>query len=899
MIRKLTIRRKLLISVVIACLIPFITGIFYIKTRTESWLFNNNLKESKLLVEQTAQYVDGSVLIAMQNMVKMIAEDERLIYVDPKINNYLDYDKESSVPAETESERQITGLFRSAVETNDIVTFISYGTGFGGYIEYPQFRPSGPYDPRERSWYTETLKKGGSLLSEPYQTKMTKELVVSINDIVHNGQATVGVVCLTISLDNLMKKLGSITYGESGYVLIVSPQGKIINSPKNTDWLLKPYEETGIGSLDDLKQKSGGSFEGMVDGVDSILTVYTSSESSWTYVVVNDKSEVLGYSKSLSGLLVAILALSSGIMIILVTLIADYITRPVAALTVAIKKMSNFDFDSYEHSDIIKFTDSQDEIGEISRVLVSMQDNFLELQSSLKSMDEEIRSIKVEETQIRRVTLSKNNPLGGIAASVNALLDKVAGYITCIREINQEISDKNGLLTASEEELITQLDEINEQKEKIYFLAEHDSLTDLPNRRNFIRQVEVRMQNDSHGAIILINIDNFKNINDTWGHIIGDKVLIAIAEQLKKFVQKNVFVSRFGGDEFLILFECQENTGELPLFVDLVFRTFNDPIDIDGIIFNIEFSMGISRFPEDSMNFDQIMMNADLALHTVKRSGKHHYAFFNLGMENHLRQKNEVKTILQHALNNDGFKMVYQPKVSLDSGTIVGYEALVRLKDYNLSPGTFIQTAEEYGMIIPLGRVVTQKVIEQMARWREQGMKAQEVSINFCALQLYDADYIDFLFSCLRQNDISPELIQIEITEHIFIDNKALAISFMDQLRKAGVKIALDDFGAEYSSLNFLSTLPVDTLKFDQEMNLRLLSLKEPSVMEKLVAFVHSLKLPIVAEGIETLEQVLCMKGSGCDVIQGYYFSRPVEADEVPELDTMVYVLEEKQKLQK
>jgi len=893
MIRKLTIRRKLWISVLTASLVPFIIGMVYIKIQTESWLYHNNLEQSKILIEQAATYVDESVLFNMKNMTKLLTLDERIINVDKDINRYTEYNPATFIPTQTESERQITYLFKSVVDMNNIITFISYGTKTGGYIEYPVFKPNGPYDPRERDWYRKAVENNGVIISEPYQTKMTKELVISIDDVVRKNESIVGAVSLTISLDNIMEKLSKINYGKSGYIIAVSPKGTIINSPKNSKWLLKPYESIGIGSFEDLQKNNGNTFEGLIKEVESVLTVYTSSTSGWTYVAAIDKSEVLGSSKSLSGLLALMLFGTSIATIIFVTIIANYITRPILNLTHAIKRMSKFDFDTYEHKDIIGFTKSRDEIGEISQTLVGMQNNFLELKSSLKTMDEDIQSINVGETAICRVTLSENNPLGGIATSVNGLLDKVDSYVEYIWDINQQISEKNDLLTASEEELITQLDEINMQKEKIHFFAEHDALTKLPNRQSLKQHAESSICKDCEGAIILIDMDNFKSINDTLGHILGDEVLIIVANRLNELIQDNIFISRFGGDEFLILFEHTKDAIDLQTFVDMIFHAFDEPIEINGNNIKIDFSMGISKFPQDSSIFNQIMMNADLALYTVKNSGKNNYAYFNATMENQLKQKNEVKAIIQTALKNDGFKMVYQPKVSLSAKKIVGYEALVRLKDYHLSPVTFIQIAEEYGLIIPLGRMVTQKVIEQMAKWSSDGVVLKPVSINFCALQLYDATYIDFLFECLTTNKISPEMIQIEITEHVFIDNKELAIRFMNQLRENGVGIALDDFGTEYSSLSFLSTLPVDTLKFDREMNLRLLSLEDKSAMKNLIAFISSLKLQIVAEGIEKFEHVIQLMDSDCDVIQGFYFSKPVEADEVPIIDATVYNLDQ------
>ena len=248
MIRKLTIRRKLWISVLTASLVPFIIGMVYIKMQTETWLYHNNLEQSKILIEQAATYVDESVLFNMKNMTKLLTLDERIINVDSNINQYIDYNPATFVSTQTESERQITYLFKSVVDMNNIVTFISYGTKTGGYIEYPVFKPNGPYDPRERDWYKKAVENNGVIISEPYQTKMTKELVISINDIVRKKDSIVGAVSLTISLENIMEKLSKTTYGKSGYIIAVSPEGTIINSPKNSKWLLKPYESVGIGA---------------------------------------------------------------------------------------------------------------------------------------------------------------------------------------------------------------------------------------------------------------------------------------------------------------------------------------------------------------------------------------------------------------------------------------------------------------------------------------------------------------------------------------------------------------------------------------------------------------------------------------------------------------------------
>lgn len=892
MSNRLTIRRKLLIGVLLATLIPFIIGIMHIKTSAETWLYENNLEQSKGLIAQTAARVDKSIAMDMQALSRMIAMDERVMSVDGGINRYVDYGTPDFKKTDTVVERQILSLFKSVVDTHETVAFVSLGTEYGGYIEYPEFKPNGPYDPRKRDWYVNALKANDMGLSEPYVTKVSKELVVSADSPVRKNGRDIGVVSMTVRLDSIMKEVARIKFGKTGHINIISPKGIIINSPHYPELQMKPYDDVGIGSYDSLKAMDGKSFEGVFDGVSYVYTVYVSPVSGWTYMASIEKSEVMAYSQSLSGLLAAILLVISAIIILSVSFIASYITRPIRSITSVIKHMSTFDFEGYEKNELHHYSASGDEIGEISRALESMQDNYMELSSGLSAMDEEIKGIDIENPDVAEVTLSPDNPLNGIARSVNVLLGKVVDYTSKINEFNKEITVKNEQLTASEEELIAQLDEINHQKEKINYLAQHDPLTDLPNRRNFMQHLRQTVQNGSHGAVILLDMDNFKSINDTLGHIFGDKVLQLAANRLVSLAGECILVSRFGGDEFLILLECGADVTDIQAFAEKIFKSFELPMLIDDNEVKVEFSMGISRFPEDSSDIEQIMMNADLALYSVKNSAKNNYAFFDDAMANKLKEKVEIKNILHKAIENDGFKMVYQPKVSLDDGAVVGYEALVRLKDHTLSPAVFIRAAEESGLIITLGRMVTRMVIQEMASLRDAGLKLKPMSINYSALQLADTEYAAFLMETLHTHGIAPSLIEIEVTEHVLMDDKELAVEFMRALREHGISIAVDDFGAEYSSLNYISSLPIDTLKLDREMNLMFLEREKPGVMEKLLGFLHSLDLVIVAEGIENMEHVGRLKASGCDIVQGYCFSRPVESHEIASVDGMIHPLE-------
>jgi EAL domain-containing protein (putative c-di-GMP-specific phosphodiesterase class I) len=240
-----------------------------------------------------------------------------------------------------------------------------------------------------------------------------------------------------------------------------------------------------------------------------------------------------------------------------------------------------------------------------------------------------------------------------------------------------------------------------------------------------------------------------------------------------------------------------------------------------------------------------------------------------------------VKSIIKKAIENDGFKVVYQPQIAIPSGEVIGYEALLRLENSSISPSDFIGIAEEDGSIIQIGRIVTEAVFKQMYDWKRSGLKLKPVSINFSTVQIQDYEYKNFLFEQLKKYEIDPKLIVIEITESIFLENKETTIAFLNELRSSGIKIAVDDFGTGYSSLSYLTFLPIDTIKLDRTLNIKFLELENISVMDSLISLAHSLNLKVVAEGIEEKEQVKRLIVGKCDVIQGYFFSGPLDAEDV------------------
>jgi diguanylate cyclase (GGDEF)-like protein len=889
MFSKLSIRKKLIISILLGCLIPFLIGGLLIKSKTEEWLYNQNVDNTNALLRQTAEHVDDSIIKNAKNLITMIAIDERVIHVDSKINSYVHYNPLDFKLRTSKSESEIMTYFSTIKKSYDMVTFVSFGTKEGGYIEYPAFNPTSPYDPRSRGWYIDSIDQNSPIVSEPYITKITKDLVVSIDKSVTLKNKKIGVASLSISLENIMKSINSHKFGKSGYINIISPNSVFINSPGNKAWLLKSIGDLKLDVFKNVNLYNGKSYEGKIDNVDKVFNVYISPYSGWKFISVVDKSEVLQHSKAVTNLLYIIFFMTLAIMLALILLISNYITKPILHIAGIIDKMATFKFGLYENRDFEIYTHQKDEIGEISRALNGMQENFVELKNNLSKMDNEIQNIDIKERSTYQLKLSEDNPFDGIVQSINGLLQKVHNYIAQIKQFNEEISCKNEMLTASEEELKAQLEEIDAQKEYIHFLADHDPLTNLPNRRMFNEKLMQVINNGSKVAVLLIDLDNFKSMNDTLGHLFGDKVLQHISSKLENIADKDMFYSRFGGDEFLLLYEIKDGNDDTLRLVKQLFEIINEKFIIDQIEVKIEFSIGISMFPKDSCDTNELIMYADLALYHVKNTGKNNYSFFDSQMAEHLIYKQSVKKILKEALENDGFKLVYQPQIEILTGMVTGYEALVRLKNHNLSPAEFIEIAEEDSTIISIGRIVTKLVLLQMSQWKQKGLALKPVAINFSAVQMQDHNYKNYLFELLDEYEISPENITIEITESIFLENKDTTIVFLNELKEHGIKIAVDDFGTGYSSLSYLTFLPIDTIKLDRALNSKFLELENIAVMDSLIALAHSLNLKVIAEGIEEKEQVKRLAIGKCDVIQGYYFSRPLEVEDVEKNYDKIY----------
>lgn len=505
----------------------------------------------------------------------------------------------------------------------------------------------------------------------------------------------------------------------------------------------------------------------------------------------------------------------------------------------------------------------------------------------VKELDAGIGSIDMERRMSYRVELSPGNPFWGLAATINLILERTQQYFTSLQENQRELEISHQNITeayqriqASEEELNDQLAYITQQQEWIQYQAYHDDLTQLPNRRHFMERLSSCLQHEFHGAVILVDTDNFKRINNTMGHLFGDKVLKQMGIELTSLLGKEVFLSRFGGDEFLILLDRPADPRQVETIAMLIKSHFSRHFSVEGVSVHLSLSMGIATYPAHGEDPETLIMKADMALHRVKTMGKNNYLFFDESMTKSLQEKAQVEVILREALEREGFRLHYQPQVAAKTGKLSGFEALLRLKHHSVPPNVFIPVAEEMGLILEIGRWVAREVIRQLAVWQEQALPVVPVSINFSALQLNDTDFVDFLKRELYQRNVSPQLIVIEITESIFLENREETLRFLHQLKDLGVAISIDDFGTGYSSLSYLTVVPADVVKLDKSLIDRYLERNSQAVIDSMIALIHSLHLEVVAEGVEEELQLQRLTSCGCDYIQGYLMSKPLPPEE-------------------
>jgi diguanylate cyclase (GGDEF)-like protein len=455
--------------------------------------------------------------------------------------------------------------------------------------------------------------------------------------------------------------------------------------------------------------------------------------------------------------------------------------------------------------------------------------------------------------------------------------------------------------------IVQDISQLKKAEKEIRFLAFYDGLTGLANRMLFMDRLDQAIvgakRNKKHFALLFLDLDNFKRINDTLGHHIGDRLLKKVAESITNSIRRSdsatrlgkegepdSLIARLGGDEFTILVTDLKDPEYAALIAERLLKVIPVVYGFDGNDVSITTSIGISVFPEDGNKADTLLKNADTAMYHAKKEGKNTYQFFMDSMNKAALERFSMDRDIKKALQNNEFVLYYQPQLNLSDRKIVGAEALIRWHHPirgMISPDKFIPIAEESGIIIEINRWVFLTACQQAEQWIKQGLCPITIAINLSGYKLASQKIIETIETVLQQTKFDAQNIEIEITENVLMQDTKATVSTLSKIKDLQLNIALDDFGTGYSSLSYLTSFPVDTIKIDRSFVMDCTSKSSNLVIIKaIIAMGHSLGKKIIAEGIETEEQYHLMKDFGCDECQGYYFSRPVPQDEFVKLLT-------------
>ena len=414
--------------------------------------------------------------------------------------------------------------------------------------------------------------------------------------------------------------------------------------------------------------------------------------------------------------------------------------------------------------------------------------------------------------------------------------------------------------------------------------AQHDFLTGLPNRMLFNDRVSQAVvlapRHMKNVAVLFLDLDGFKHINDSLGHPIGDKLLQSIAKRLVDCVRDSDTVSRQGGDEFVVLLSEVEQSEDASITASRMLRAVAGAHSIDQHDLHVTASIGVSVYPDDGLDAETLIKNADTAMYQAKENGRQSYQFFKPAMNVRAVERQSIEESLRRALERHEFALHYQPKINLKTREITGAEALIRWTHPirgPVPPGQFIPVAEDCGLILPIGNWVLREACKQARAWIDAGLSLGTMAVNISAMEFRDDNFLEGVFTILKDTGLDPRSLELELTESVLMKRAESTQSILKTLRARGVQLAVDDFGTGYSSLSYLRKFPIDALKIDQSFVRQITSAPdETTIVTAVISMGRSLKLRVVAEGVETQEELVFLQAHQCDEAQGYYFSRPV-----------------------
>lgn len=646
----------------------------------------------------------------------------------------------------------------------------------------------------------------------------TIEMVCPIIDSNQNYSQPIGYIFNTINLTYFEAFMSSITIGETGHGILLDVDGNILYHPDQNKIGTPISSDRLSGILDEYNQGqilSSGIFK-YNDGAAKRLYAYTIiPELGWTLLVNQNISEI----NSLTSIILSLLFFACAILLVVIIIFAHSLTqrftKPIIALRDAMRVAS---------------------------------DGNLTVQSNIKC----------------------KNELGELSKSFNKMLH--------IIKTNYED------LESMHEELLSNEEQLRNNYDHIEYLAYHDTLTNMPNKLAFLDYVNAALLSSSEDkqmhVVYFVDLDNFKNVNDTLGHEFGDSLLIKTAQLLTLLLEGNGMLARAGGDEFLIFRENITSRQAALDFAALMIESFRSPLDLGGEIVYLSMSIGIAIYPDNGLTPNTLIKNADIAMYKSKDTGKNRFTLFDLKMEEELNRNTMIMEILRTAIDNKEIYIKYQPLMEIETNTIIGYEALMRIKNDRLgplAPEEFIPVAEESGQIIELSSWLISEACLFNKRLIDKGIPPRPVSVNISSVLINRPGFISLISNILKETGLPAQYLELEITESTLVSSIMDATQLLKSLQEIGVRLSLDDFGTGYSSLNYLTNMPINTLKIDKSFIENIVtSEKDAGIAKTIIELAHSLNIKVVAEGVEHIEQLEILRAQKCDIIQGFIFGKPL-----------------------
>lgn len=708
----------------------------------------------------------------------------------------------------------------------------------GRYFFAPNLVMPSTYDPREQKWYTlAKLSPGIIVWTDPYLDYLNQRIIITaagqLASAVNNPE---GVIAVHFNVSELNKEICTQQIGEEGIVMILNKNGTVIANRDNY----------GIG------EKIFG------DDFDKVVSAQKSGQMEY---IINKKPYILHFN-----------TLHNNGMVLVAGISLDEINKDVLMNNLPILISGGICLLVFA---LIAYFSALKGIAPIH--------NLITLMNKAENGDYQVYADHKEYVEIN-----------SLACSFNSMIES-------IRIRDEQLIESNKELALTEEKLWIQYTQLKESQitlqnneKRIKYLAYNDSLTGLANRERLIymlqENVRAAILDNKIGAVIFIDLDNFKKINDTKGHSIGDQVLVAISKRFLNFARDNAVVARIGGDEFIIVINNISSVAIITENAEELVKLFDDPISMGKTNYTVSASIGITLFPSDATSVEELLKKADMAMYRAKAKGKNCYQIFDDSMQKDFIFKVEIENNLRLALKNEELTLHYQPKYRASDSSIYGFEALLRWNSPLLgmvSALEIVRIAEETGLIVKLEKWVFKTACLLVRLINTNNSNPLKMSVNISAIHIMHKDFVKNIKMIIAETKVNPQWLELEITETVMRESFHSNKDKLMNLKEFGLDIHLDDFGSGYSSLNYLQNLPIDYVKIDKLfIDSMLKSEKNCSVTAAIVDLVHKMGLKVIAEGVEKQEQLEILKHYECDLIQGYLFSKPLPQDEILRLHT-------------